>query len=213
MLILINLTFLEQVNQAANAVIAAEAGAARVLLAAQNLDQCRRENNPYQPGNFLLGPPRNLMWAQDPCHQEEAELASATADHQAAQQLAQISGAPTPADPSAAVAPVLSDTYDMNMAFDPIVPETEFTTPSPSLSNQWSPDSILNALALVQEQMEVMYPDTCSSSETSEEMELILEDIQNLGRWCPWDRPLRRPRKKYQYLPKNKNWIGKWVPA
>nr|WPD49023.1 MAG: nonstructural protein 2 [Protoparvovirus sp.] len=189
---------LERATRAVNAVIARQAQAARVLLAAQNLQQCREQNNPYAPGNFLLGPSLSQRWGPDPCLTQEKELAEA-------QLLAsQIAGAPTPAAPHAAVAPELSDSFDLNQNLDPSIPETEFITPDPCLNNMWSPDSIEQIMNEIWEEMEQQ------GGGSDQEMETLLQNITTLLLWVP-KKGIKR-NKKYQFHPNNQKWIGHWAP-
>lgn len=201
------LLLLEQVNIAVNALLVQEAAEARKLLAAQNLAQCREETNPYLPQNNPFGPSRIAMWGPDPCAQQEKDLAAATVDHLAAQQLAQLANAPSVQDPSSAPAPILAETFDTPM--NPMIPETEYTVPDPQLQNMWSPDTMLTTmdkLANILEQQNVQ-----PSPEIIEEMEIIDENIKMTTLWDAWKKPRRR-RRRYQFLPNNQSWIGKWTP-
>lgn len=204
------LTFLERVNLAANAVIVQQAAAARLLMASQALAECREANNPYLPGNSLLGPSRAQMWGPDPCLTQEKELAAATIDNQAAQSAAQIAGASDQATPTAAVAPQLTETWDFP-GNDPAVPITEFETPSPALSNMWSPDSLLEIMEMIANQLEQDQEGSTQENAIIEELEIIRKQMIAFLQWQWQDHP--KPRKhRFQYLPKNQKWIGRWVP-
>nr|WDQ28117.1 nonstructural protein 2 [Bird parvovirus] len=177
-----------------------------MLLAAQSLERCRQETNPFLPQNYPLGPPRNLMFLPDPCLTQEKELATATQEHQAAVQASQRSNAPTPAAQAAAPAPILSETFDSAAAYDPMVPETEYHPHSPALSNTWSPDTILEIMDMLAEQMEIENP------QIQEQLGMIFDDLQNLTQWDCWGKPKHKKRKPYFLIPKNDDWVGRWVP-
>lgn len=199
----------ERVNMAVNAVIAAEAAAARQMMAAQALADCREQNNPYLPGNAgILGPTRSQMWGPDPCLTQEKELAAATIANQAAQAAAQITGAPTAQALQAAVAPQLSETETLDDLLNPAIPETEFVTPDSSLENMWSPGSIEETMIKIAEELEKSGE---MGPEEEKEMEVIYENATILlNYWC-WNPPAKK-RKRYKFLPNNQNWIGKWTP-
>ncbi|AHF54688.1 NP [turkey parvovirus 2] len=201
--------FVELVNIAANAVIAQQAAAARLLMASQALAECREQNNPYLPGNSLFGPTRAQMWGPDPCEQQEQDLASATADHQASVQLAQKSSAPTPQDIQSAPQPQLSSTWSTE--YDPSIPLTEFLVPSPALMSEWSPTSLQEVLDMLAIEMEDISSGSSTSSEVQEAMEVVQENMMCFLLWDPWDIPPKK-RKRYRFQPKNASWIGKWVP-
>lgn len=200
---------LERANIAANALIAQQAAAARLLMASQALAECREQNNPYLPGNSLFGPTRTQMWGPDPCQTQMKELAGATTAHQDAVALAQRSAAPTAQDLAAAPAPQLSETFSAGS--DPAIPETELVPPSPALSNMWSPDTVLEIMNMLAEQMEIDQPGSTSSSDMEEEMELIYSNMVAFLSWDCWEKPKRR-RKRFVYQPNNQDWIGRWIP-
>ncbi|UOH27038.1 nonstructural protein 2 [Galliform chaphamaparvovirus 7] len=208
----INLTPLELVNIAANAVIAQQAAAARLLMASQALAECRQQNNPYLPENMgIFGPNvRQLMYAPDPCETQEKELAGATTAHAEAVALAQRSNAPTAQDLQAAPAPQLSSSFDINDT-NPAIPDVEFITPSPSLENMWSPTSLDEVMAMIAEELERQSPGSTSSSDIMEQLNIIEENIVCFLSWNPWDKQAKK-RKRYQYLPKNEGWIGSYLP-
>ncbi|QEJ80806.1 NP [Psittacara leucophthalmus chapparvovirus] len=206
---MINNSFTERVNLAANAAIVQQAAAARLLLASQNLAACREENNPYLPGRNPFGVPARLMWAADPCAEQEKELAGATVAHADAVAAAQVSNAPTAQDLPSAPAPQLSDSWDI-AATNPVIPESEFVTPDPHLQNMWSPLSILDVMEMIAMELENQGEST-SSSEIEEEMELIYENMRAFQSWWAWEKP-KRKRRRYQFKPKNEDWIGRWMP-
>nr|WDQ28112.1 nonstructural protein 2 [Bird parvovirus] len=179
-------------------------------MASQNLARCREENNPYLPGRNPFGVPPRLMWAQDPCETQEKELAGATTAHAEAVAAAQISNAPTAQDLPSAPAPQLSDSWDI-AATNPVIPETEFQVPSPNQQNNWSPTTVLEVLDMIAAEMEIQEAGSSSSSEVQEEMEIILDNMTAFQAWWAWG-PVKRTRARYQYNPKNANWIGKWLP-
>lgn len=205
------LILLDVVTAAANVVIAREAAAARRLLAAQALVECRNQNNPYLPGNSILGPPRNVMYMPDPCQTQERELAQASEEErQAAARLAQAQQAPTPQDPSSAPAPQLSSTAEGAAMPDPAVPESEFIVPSPALNNMWSPDSIMDTMDQIANELEEMDTTNIDPGAINAELDLIFNQLTLFLAWLPGK---GKPRnKKFQYLPKNQDWIGRWVP-
>nr|WQF62314.1 MAG: nonstructural protein [Pigeon-associated parvo-like virus] len=195
---------LDHANAAVNAVIAQEAAAARQAMAAQALAECRQQNNPYLPGNSgILGPNRAQMYGPDPCESQKEALAEAS------QALAQINAPPTAAAPQAAAAPQLSETDDMQIELlNPAIPETEGIVPDPALSNMWSPQSIEDTMMRIAEELEKQ------GQIGDQEMEQLDEIASNmtylLSYWC-WEKP-KRQRKRYQFLPKNQGWLGKWAP-
>lgn len=165
------------------------------------MNDCRQRNNPYIPGNSLFGPTRQQLWGPDPCQQEEQEL------QQAQQQLAQISQAPTQQSPASGVAPILSDSFDTTDFLDPAIPAMENTVPSPQLVNMWSPTSLEDTMNLIWDQMEA---ENMEHSSVEEELQRIHQTLLNFFQWIPV--PPIPVKARYQFLPKNKKWIGRWVP-
>nr|WOX03044.1 nonstructural protein 2 [Psittaciform chaphamaparvovirus 5] len=204
--------FAERVNIAANAIIAQQAAAARLLLASQSLAKCREETNPYLPGNRgPFGPSRQQIWGPDPCATQEKELAGATTDHMAATALAQHSAAPTAQDVQAAPAPQLSEAWVGEPLLDPAIPESEVQVPSPALSNDWSPTTLLQVMDMIAEQMEADEAGSTASEAMEEELELVFQNMYLFLSWDAWKRP-KRSRRPFQYLPNNADWIGSWLP-
>lgn len=198
-----NITILELVNIAANARIAEQAAEARMLLASQALAQCRAENNPYLPGNNPLGLGRQHMYGPDPCLDQERDLASATAEHQAAQQAAQIANAPAQSSTAAAPAVQMSDTWDPSELFDPVILNVDM---SPSLQCMWSPTAVED----VMESLAVAMDLEQAGNEVWEEMEVVWNNMFSLIHWDP-DHPTK-PRKGFVLKPKNSGWMNHWVP-
>lgn len=202
----------ERANIAANALVVQQAAAARLLMSAQALAECREQTNPYLPGNMgLLGPTRQQMWGPDPCATQEKDLADATAQNVAAQQAAQIQNAPNMQDLQVAPAPQLVQTYDPLDPLRPDIPETEMIVPSPQMSMTWSPTSLLEVMDALAAEMEARSP---ANSLTSEDLEELFRIHMNLIALCHWDcgYPTHKRKKRYQYLPDNQDWIGKWLP-
>ena len=199
-------------NIAVNAVIAKQAAAARLALASQSLAECREQTNPYLPGNSgPFGPSRAQLYGPDPCLEQEKEYAAATVEHQDAVALAQKSNAPTPQDLQSAPAPQLSSSWDINDT-DPGIPISEFLVPQPFLNNSWSPTDLDQIMADIAMELEAQAPGSTSDSEVEEHMDIIRHNMTCFLLWNPWDKPVRK-RKKFQYNPKNKDWIGRWLPA
>ncbi|QGJ83205.1 nonstructural protein 2 [Peafowl parvovirus 2] len=180
-------------------------------MASQSLAQCREQTNPYLPGNSLFGPTRQMMYGPDPCETQEKELAGATTAHLEAVALAQRSAAPTAQDVQAAPAPQLSSTFDPP-DIDPAIPPTEQVIPSPDLNNMWSPDTLQEIMDMIAEEMEIIQPGSTSSSEAEEQMEIVWDQMVTFLHWVPRFHPRKR-KPGFQYLPKNQDWIGKWVPG
>ncbi|UOH27062.1 nonstructural protein 2 [Galliform chaphamaparvovirus 12] len=203
-------TFAERVNIAANALIAQQAAAARLLLASQSLAKCREENNPFIPGNNPFGAPRNLMFMPDPCETQEKELAGATTEHMEAVALAQRSAAPTAQDLQAAPAPQLSSTFDPPN-IDPAIPESEHVIPAPDLENLWSPDTLQEIMDLLAMELETSHPGSLNEPEIMDQLEIIWIQCTNFLHWLPGYYP--KTRKPIKYQPKNADWIGRWLPG
>ncbi|UOH27079.1 nonstructural protein 2 [Galliform chaphamaparvovirus 17] len=205
------LILLERANIAVNALIAKQAAAARLLVASQSLAKCREQNNPYLPGNSgPFGPSRAQLYGPDPCLTQEKELAGATTAHMEAVALAQKSAAPTAQDLQAAPAPQLSSSYDVPDT-DPAVPETEHIVPAPALNNTWSPNSLLEIMDMIAQEIETSDPGWLTDAEMIDQLEIIYRQGLAFLHWLPGLYPTK-PRKPYKYQPKNENWIGKWAP-
>nr|QSH48280.1 NP [Chufflevirus sp.] len=198
-----SIIILERVNIAANALIAEQAAAARMLLASQALAQCRAENNPYTPGNNPLGLGRQQMYGPDPCLDQERDLASATAEHQAAQQAAQIANAPAQSSTTAAPAVQMSDTWESSELFDPVILNVEL---EPSLQCMWSPTALEDVMETLAVQMDLEQ----AGSEVWEEMEIVWQNMVSLIHWDP-DSPTK-PRKGFVLKPRNSGWMNHWAP-
>nr|WOX03039.1 nonstructural protein 2 [Psittaciform chaphamaparvovirus 4] len=216
----INPLHAERANIAANAVIAKQAAAARLLMASQALSKCRAETNPYLPGNSgPFGPTRQQLWGPDPCQEQMDELKGATTENAAAVAAAQRSNAPTAQDVQAAPAPQLSDAWVGQPMLDPAIPETEMIVPSPGQDNDWSPTTVLEVMEMLaaalpdeQEEMETGEGGSTSSSQSIwSELDLIFENMIAYQSWDSWKPPIR-VRARYQYLPNNAAWIGSWLP-
>lgn len=193
-------------NQAANALFVKQAQAARVTMAAQALQDCREQNNPYGP----FGAPKNLMWATDPCANEEQALAEATTQDQTSASLAQASGQPNPTDLASAPAPQLSDTLE-NEGPDPAVPMTEFITPSSNLTNMWSPNTVLEIMDMMAEEMEGIQEGSTQIQENMEALEAVHYNITLFLSWDPWGKP-KKKMPRINYMPNNSNWINRYMP-
>lgn len=198
-----NSILLERLNIAANALIAEQAAAARLLLASQALADCRERTNPYLPGNNPLGAPRNVMYCPDPCQEEEEALRGATQEHQAAQQAAQVSAAPDPAAATAAAAVQMSNTWEPSEFFDPVIMNADV----PSLESMWSPTSLEDVMEALAVQMEV----ESLGGDMEEEMEIVRKNMTALLMWSP-SHPTKARKKRYALTLNNAEWVGLWVP-
>lgn len=195
-------SFVERVQQAADAVLASSVGAARLALVAQQLADCRQANNPrsqWLPGMV----PQQAMWAADPCLPLENELASLQTEAAGEKEV--------PAgNLGAAVAPQLATEGDPVPNMDPAIPAQEFTAGEPGASNRWAetwgPEDLLE---MIIEEM----GDRPLTSEEMEDLESILEMTQVVHLWCPWGGPGTKNLKwKMKYNPRNQGWLGKWAP-
>lgn len=195
-----NFMFLERVNLAVNAAIVQEAAAARALLAAQALADCRAENNPFLPGS-ILGPSRAAMWGPDPCLEQEKELA----DAQAAQRAAQISSAPTEQNLAAGPAAEFSNTWDPSELFQPETMNVDI----PQLESAWSPTSLEDILEMIAVQMDVDQDEGLSEA-LEGEIEKIRKNMIAAQMWDPGHKTFKRP-KRYQLVLKDNGWAGHWL--
>lgn len=194
-------TFVERMNIAANAIIAKEAEAARLLLATQALQKCIQQNDPRGPGNTWLGiVPQQAQWAPDPCQNERDTVA------QMQEQTAADSNVPALQNLQAAPAPQLATTQDPVPAQDPMIPESEFTAPDPGINNMFSPQLPGNLEAMILGEL---------GEDVDQEMRDQVQDLLNATRvvrmWCPWGGP-GTWNLKLIYKPKNERWLGKWIP-
>lgn len=190
---------LDSLNQAVNATIASSVGAARLLLAAQQLQECREQNNPYRnswlPG---LASPK-LQWAVDPC-QKEQEAVDQLNEQGAAggNQVAtlQLGGAP---------APQLAMSVDPVPNPDPAVPLSEYVVPEPNgPQNNWTPVEPEDIIEMIIQEM--------GEQEINDaDMEEILTSMRYVQMWCPWGGPGTH-NLKWKYQPKSSTWINKWCP-
>nr|QMI57787.1 nucleoprotein [Pacific black duck chaphamaparvovirus] len=191
---------LDRVQQAANAVIASSAPAARLALAAQQLAECQERNNPrslWLPGMV----PQQAQWAPNPCAEEENTLANLQQDASG--------GKVVPAgNLGAAVAPQLATSEDPTPSMDPAIPMSEFTAPEPGMNNMWAdpidaPDLMDMIIANLPE----------PTDQEMQDLDEILHRARMYQLWCPWGGPgVHNLKWKMQYKPKNQEWIGKWLP-
>nr|QMI57929.1 nucleoprotein [Wood duck chaphamaparvovirus] len=191
---------LDALNQAVNAVIAKSVGAGRLILAAQQLEECRNQNNPYK-NSWLPGAiSQNLAWAPDPCRdlQEEVDQLQEQAAAGGNQVVSmQLGGAP---------APQLAAANDPVPSTDPAIPANEFEIPQEGANNQWEPLIPEDVLDMIIEEM----GDQPVQDEDMQDLELMFFHVQL---WCPWGGPRSRNLKwSLKYQPKNSSWMGKWLP-
>nr|QMI57848.1 nucleoprotein [Chestnut teal chaphamaparvovirus] len=195
---------LERANQAVNAVIADNSQAARLLLAAQQLNECINRNDPRAPGNSWLPgvvDSRN-QWAPDPCAKER-EAVESMQEAIAGEKVAALQNL------GAAVAPQLAHPQDPIPNTDPAVPSSEFVVPDPGQNNPFNPLTEEEIMELIEQGMR----------EPLEEWDEHMRDLSNqistvmrrLILWCPWGGPGMK-NLKWQYKPKNEDWLNKWVP-
>nr|QMI57945.1 nucleoprotein [Wood duck chaphamaparvovirus] len=194
--------FLESLAAAANAAIANSVGAGRLLLAAQQLEQCRQNTNPWRQSWLPGMPAQNLQWAADPCQKEKEAMENLIDQGQPeGNQVAtqQIGGAP---------APQLADTMmDPVGNTDPAIPANEYVTPLPGAQNPWSPVLPEDAIEAILMEWEDQDP--------PEDMLLdeLLDGMRYYLLWCPWGGPGTRNAKwRFAYKPVNSPWINKWSP-
>lgn len=200
------ITFLERVNIAANAVIAEQAAAARLLLASQALAQCREENNPFLPSN-PFGPSLSQRWGPDPCLEQEKELAGATTAHQEAAAAAQISNAPASQNLAAAPGTQLSNTWEPSELFEGTLQNTDY----PQLQSMWSPTSVEDVLEMIAVQMEADQVGEMMWEEMGEELDRLRRNMTALLCWDISHQTVRR-RLRLRLTLTNTTWIGSWSP-
>lgn len=184
-----------------NAVIATSAGAGRLVLAAQQLQDCRDRTNPYRDSWLPGAISNNLRWAADPCQKEQEAVdslneQSALAGNQVATQ--GLGGAP---------APQLAEADGPVGNTDPAIPLNEFVVPQPGIASNWQPILPEDVLDMILMEYEEQEPPE----------DMLLDDLLNEMKyyllWCPWGgRPKRNLKWKFTYNPKNSDWAGKWVP-
>lgn len=209
-------------TQAANAVAAREAAAARFLLTSEQLAKCREENNPYN--HWFLGPAQDVSWAldaPDPCREQWIQATQAHEELQKAEQnlsgsttgsiphvqAGQQSNAPTSQDLAAAPAPQLATSGDPVGITDPAIPVSEYTVPDPGMDSMWSPSSIEDVMMQIAEELDAQGMEVDRQILTS--LDLIEDNMRTYARWWSWT-PGRRAGIKWK--PKNQSWVGKWVP-
>lgn len=203
---------LDPIAQAANAVAARDAAAARALLTQQQLQTCQEENNPYT--RWGGGIHTNVEWAvnaPNPClPQQKAataawvalqKLSGATTTDIAATEIGQNSAAPTSQDLQSAPAPQLATAFDPAGITDPAIPESEFSPQG--MNNLWSPTSIEEIMTQIAMEMD---------NPPNDQDMLDLEDNLRKYRtwWLCWGKPLVKTEIKWK--PKNQNWVGWWTP-
>nr|QMI57797.1 nucleoprotein [Pacific black duck chaphamaparvovirus] len=191
---------LDALNLAVNAVTASSVAAGRLILAAQQLEDCRSKNNPYRDQWLPGAVPQNLAWAPDPCRDLQEEVnalqdQAAAGGNQVATQ--QLGGAP---------APQLAEARDPVPNQDPAVPANEFEIPEQGANNQWSP--------LVPEDIvEMIVQEMGDMPILDEDMEDIQIMFFHVNLWCPWGGPSSKNLKwRFRYQPRNSDWMGKWLP-
>lgn len=191
---------LDALNAAANAVTASSVGAGRLILAAQQLQDCLEKNNPYQ-NNWLPGMvAQNTQWLPNPCQGEQEQVealqnqAAAGGNQVASMQL------------GAAPAPQLAEATDPVPSTNPAIPANEWDVPEHGANNQWSPIE-------PEEIIEMIIQELGDQPRDEEMIQDILEGMKYVQLWCPWGGPKTRNLKwKFQYRPNNSDWIGKWCP-
>ncbi|UOH27042.1 nonstructural protein 2 [Galliform chaphamaparvovirus 8] len=194
---------LEQLNAIANAVTAKSVGAGRLLLAAQQLQDCRERNNPYKESWLPGFPAQNLAWATDPCQKEQEAVDNllqqgAAGGNQVATQ--QLGGAP---------APQLAEATDPVGNTDPAIPANEFTTPEPGAQNIWSPIAPQDVIDMIVD----MWQEQQENPPEPMLLDSILDQMRMYQLWCPWGEPGRKnARWKFIYKPINSRWVGNWLP-
>ncbi|UOH27071.1 nonstructural protein 2 [Galliform chaphamaparvovirus 15] len=196
---------LELLNQAANAVTASSVGAGRLLLASQQLAECRQRADPRAPMNSWMPGlhSQNLLWAPDPCQKEQdavdqLQQQAAAGGNQVATQ--QLGGAP---------APQLAEATDPVPNPDPAVPENEFAVPYPHTQNQWSPILPEDVVDMIVDH----YRENDYGPPDQDMLDEILEMMKIYHLWCPWGGPgVKNLKWRMKYQPPAHDWIGKWVP-
>nr|QMI57804.1 nucleoprotein [Pacific black duck chaphamaparvovirus] len=198
---------LERANRIANAAIAANSQAARLLLAAQQLDECIQRNDPRAPGNSWLpgvvNP--NNQWGPDPCGKERETLESMQQSI-AGEKVAALQNL------GAAVAPQLAHPQEPTPNTDPAVPASEYVVPDPGQDNPFMAMSHDEIMELIEQGAQQAIEDFQTHlAEIAEAMDTIYGATRKVILWCPWGGPPVR-NLKWQYKPKNDSWLNKWAP-
>lgn len=214
--------FLDPAVQAANAIAARDAAAARFLLTSEQLAACREKNNPYNQWGGGIN--QDVTWAvdaPDPCrkqwieatkaHQElqhaETQLSGTTTTSIPAIQVGARTNAPTTQDIASAPAPQLATSQDPVGLTDPAIPISEFTTPDQGMECDWSPSSIEEVMLQILEEMETNQIQI--TPQILETMDTIESNMQAMGKWWAWSVGKKAGIK---WKPKNQSWVGKWLP-
>nr|QMI57906.1 nucleoprotein [Chestnut teal chaphamaparvovirus] len=198
---------LERANRAVNAVIASNSQAARLLLAANQLNECILRNDQRAPGNSWLPGMTDLknQWGPDPCAKEREAVESIQKE---------VAGNQVPAlqNLGAAPAPQLAHPADPTPNTDPAIPGSEFVVPDPGQNNPFQPLTHEEIMELIEEGQRMAVEDLQEHlMEIQEQMNQIYGVTKKLILWCPWGGPgVRNLRWKYE--PKNSDWLRKWVP-
>lgn len=213
--------FIETAARLAAAVAAKEAAAARLILASNQLAECRENNNPY---NWMGQPTRQAMFGPDPCIEQERERISAEQSVQAADQriagattsdIATIqagaaSNAPTAQDLASAPAPQLATGFDPVGITDPSIPLSEYSVPSPGMQSQWSPMSIEAVMEMIADEMEWEKVEKSVRSQVLVILDGLVENMDMFGRWWSWGKGAKALKIKLK--PRNQDWVGRWSP-
>lgn len=203
---------LERSNQAVNAVIASNSQAARLLLAAQQLNECINRNDPRSPGNSWIPGmvDSKSQWAPDPCAKER-EAVESIQQAIAGEKVAALQNL------GAAVAPQLAHPQDPIPNTDPAVPSSEFVVPDPGQDNPLNPLTHQEIMELIEEGMRedpMEVPEDLLEEwdrMVQNQMNQISTVTKRLILWCPWGGPGVK-NLKWEYKPKNIDWLNKWVP-
>lgn len=195
--------FLERANRAVNAVAARSVARGRLIIASQQLQECRQQNDPRSPQNSWLPgmQSQNLMWQVDPCEEQQKamdELIQQSAQGQNRVATAQVGGAPVPQ---------LAESTDSVTNTDPAIPMNEWDTPDPQgPENNWldAPDPYELWDEIMQEMRD---QDLADSME-----EDILQVMLHYQEWCPWGGPSEKRKKWFWYKPIISAWITRWKP-
>lgn len=213
--------FIETAARLAAAVAAKEAAAARLILASNQLAECRENNNPY---NWMGQPTRAAMFGPDPCLEQERErheadqavqaadqrIAGATTSDIAAIQAGAASNAPSVQDLASAPAPQLATGYDPVGITDPSIPLSEYSVPSPGMQSLWSPLSIDAVMEMILDEMEWEKVEEEVRQKVLVILDGLVENMDNFGKWWSWG---KGPKSlKIKFKPKNQKWIGMWSP-
>ncbi|QMI57782.1 nucleoprotein [Pacific black duck chaphamaparvovirus 1] len=198
---------LERANRAVNAVIASNSQAARLLLAANQLNDCILRNDQRSPGNSWLPGMVDLknQWGPDPCAKEKEAVESLQKE---------IAGNQVPAlqNLGAAPAPQLAHPADPTPNTDPAIPGSEFVAPDPGQANPFNPMSFDEIMELIEQGQQELVDDFAAHlEEIAMQMDQIYGVTKKLILWCPWGGPGVR-NLKWNYKPNNASWLNKWAP-